>query len=58
MTARIWTRTAALAARHRLSAYDAVYLELAHRLRLPLATADRALLAAAPEAGVELLPAA
>ena len=33
--------------RHRLTAYDATYLELAIRLRLPLATKDRELLAAA-----------
>ena len=56
MTTRLWTAVASLAARHRLTAYDAVYLELALRLRLPLATADRALLAAAAEADVELLP--
>ncbi|MBW4035465.1 MAG: type II toxin-antitoxin system VapC family toxin [Proteobacteria bacterium] len=44
---RIWTETAALAAKHGLTAYDACYLELAVRLRLPLATADKALRAAA-----------
>lgn len=42
----------ALADRHRLSAYDAVYLELALRRRLPLATLDEALRAAMPAAGV------
>jgi predicted nucleic acid-binding protein len=42
----------ALAARHQLSAYDAVYLELALRRSLPLATLDGALLAAMPGAGV------
>jgi predicted nucleic acid-binding protein len=36
-----------------LSAYDAVYLETARRGRLPLATLDRRLLAAAKQAGVE-----
>jgi predicted nucleic acid-binding protein len=36
-----------------LSAYDAVYLETARRARLPLATLDRRLLAAAKQAGVE-----
>lgn len=41
-----------LAARHRLTAYDAVYLELAVRRTLPLVTFDSALLAAMPEAGV------
>ena len=40
--------------RHRLTAYDATYLELAIRLRLPLATKDRELLAAAPLVGVPL----
>jgi predicted nucleic acid-binding protein len=36
-----------LARRHRLTFYDAAYLELAMRLRLPLATLDVALAAAA-----------
>ena len=49
--------TAQLAEQHRLSAYDAAYLELALRLGLPLATADRALIAAAQAVGVPLLPA-
>jgi predicted nucleic acid-binding protein len=39
-----------------LSAYDAVYLDLARRERLPLATLDVLLRAAAAHAGVELLP--
>ena len=56
MAGRTWIDTARLAARHRLSAYDAVYLELAVRLRLPLATGDRNLAAAASEAGLSLLP--
>ena len=42
----------ALAAHHRLTAYDAAYLELALRRRLPLATLDAALLAALPAAGI------
>jgi len=37
-----------------LSAYDAVYLELSRRSRLPLATLDRALQRAASATGVEL----
>ena len=37
----------------RLSAYDAAYLEVARRERLPLATLDGALRAAAAHAGVE-----
>lgn len=38
-----------------LSAYDSVYLDLALRTRLPLATLDTALRKAAGKAGVELL---
>lgn len=38
-----------------LSAYNAVYLDLARRERLPLATLDDRLRAAAAHAGVELL---
>jgi predicted nucleic acid-binding protein len=41
-----------LATTHILSAYDAAYLELAIRRRLPLATLDEALLAAMALAGV------
>ncbi|MEN9888325.1 MAG: hypothetical protein RL559_362, partial [Pseudomonadota bacterium] len=44
----------ALAAEHALSAYDACYLELALRRTLPLATLDRALLAAMARCGVPL----
>ena len=40
---------------HRLTAYDAAYLELAQRRGLPLATKDRDLIAAAPIVGVPLL---
>jgi predicted nucleic acid-binding protein len=39
----------------RLSGYDAVYLDLARRERLPLATLDEELRAAARQAGVALL---
>lgn len=42
----------ALAADHALSAYDACYLELALRRRLPLATLDQDLLAAMQRSGV------
>jgi predicted nucleic acid-binding protein len=38
-----------------LTTYDAAYLDLAIRLRLPLATTDRALRAAAEAAGVSLI---
>ena len=40
-----------LAAKHKLSAYDAAYLELAVRRALPLATLDAALLKALRDAG-------
>jgi predicted nucleic acid-binding protein len=45
----------ALARTHRLTAYDAAYLELALRADAPLATLDRKLAAAARAAGVPLL---
>lgn len=41
-----------LAARHALTTYDAVYLELALRRKLPLATADAALKKAMKSVGV------
>ena len=44
----------ATARTHKLSAYDAVYLDLARREGLPLATLDQRLRAAAKTAGVEL----
>jgi predicted nucleic acid-binding protein len=40
---------------HRLTFYDAAYLELALRLSAPLATLDRALARAARAAAVPLL---
>ena len=43
-----------LAATHSLGAYDATYLELAQRRKLPLATLDRSLRLAAQAAGVAL----
>lgn len=46
---------ARLALAHDLSAYDAMYLDLALALRCPLATADARLAAAARRAGVEVL---
>ncbi len=51
-----WTTTARLAEQHRLTAYDATYLELAVRRGLPLASRDVALIAAARAVGVDLLP--
>ncbi len=50
-----WGATLSLASRHRLTLYDAAYLELAQRRRLPLATLDRELRAAATAEGVSLL---
>jgi predicted nucleic acid-binding protein len=50
-----WGKTLALAAQHRLTVYDAAYLELAGRRRLPLATLDRDLRVAAIAEGVILL---
>ena len=49
-----WHATLRLADAYGLTVYDAAYLELAQRRRLPLATLDKALLAAAPKAGVDL----
>jgi predicted nucleic acid-binding protein len=45
----------ALARRHRLTVYDASYLELALREALPLATLDGSLATAARQEGVEVL---
>ena len=50
---RVWGPALALASEHNLSVYDAMYLELALRMRLPLATLDRALAAAAQAAGLD-----
>lgn len=44
-----------LARRHRLTVYDAAYLELSQRKALPLATLDEALAAAARAEGVALV---
>jgi predicted nucleic acid-binding protein len=46
--------TLATAREYRLTAYDALYLEIALRQGLPLATPDRRLLAAATKAGVDV----
>jgi predicted nucleic acid-binding protein len=54
-TEQAWVATATLAARHRLTVYDPAYLELAHRLALPLATLDQELRNAAVALGVALL---
>lgn len=52
---RTWTDTIRLAREHRLTVYDAAYLELASRLSLPLATSDKRLGEAAERAGAALL---
>ena len=52
---RAWDATSKLASRHRLTIYDAAYLELALRRGLPLATLDQELRVAAKVEQVELL---
>lgn len=52
---RALTDSYKLANRHRLTLYDAAYLELALRRALPLATFDKALRGAAEAAGVVLV---
>jgi predicted nucleic acid-binding protein len=49
---RAWSDTLRLAREHRLTLYDAAYLELAVRRGLPLATLDRDLGRAAGESGM------
>jgi predicted nucleic acid-binding protein len=51
---RAWSDTLALAEAHRLTVYDAAYLELALRAGRPLATLDRELRDAAAARGVPL----
>jgi predicted nucleic acid-binding protein len=48
-------RVVAAAQHFELTAYDATYLETARELRLPLATLDRRLSAAAEKAGISLI---
>ena|ERR1700676_5426936 len=50
-----WTATVELAERLRLSVYDASYLELAMRRKLPLATLDHELIKAAKALGTIVL---
>ena len=52
-TSRTWDMSLELAHAHRLSVYDAMYLELAIRLRVPLATLDRTLRNAAQAVGID-----
>lgn len=53
-TARAWSNSFALGEHYGLTLYDAVYLELAIRRDLPLASFDRPLCNAARSAGVEV----
>jgi len=50
-----WGATAKLAIRHRLTLYDAAYLELARRRSLPLATLDQDLRTAAAAEDIVLI---
>jgi predicted nucleic acid-binding protein len=50
-----WTATARLVERYRLTLYDAAYLELAQRWKLPLATLDQDLIRAGKALGMTLL---
>lgn len=53
--AQVWVATQDLAERFRLTVYDAIYLELAHRRGLPLATLDQEMRTAAGALGVGVL---
>lgn len=55
MNTHSWSTILRLGERHRLTLYDAAYLELALRRRLPLATLDRELRAAAAVEKIALL---
>jgi predicted nucleic acid-binding protein len=50
-----WSVTVRLADQHKLTVYDAAYLELAQRRRLPLATLDTELRSAASAEDIDLL---
>jgi predicted nucleic acid-binding protein len=50
-----WGETLALADRFRMTVYDAAYVELAARRRLPLATLDAEMRAAGAALGLQLL---
>ena len=53
----VWQDTSMLADEHKLTAYDAAYLELAKRRRMPLATLDKALLKAANKENIQVMSA-
>lgn len=52
---RAWGATVILSMKHRLTPYDAAYLELAVRARMSLASFDRALVEAARRENIEVL---
>lgn len=52
--AQVFSAVRMLAVTHRLTAYDAAYLETAQRHRLPLATLDDELIRASQAAGVAI----
>lgn len=54
-TNQLWSATQRLAERFRLTVYDAIYLELAQRKTLALASLDKELCAAAVALGVPVL---
>lgn len=54
-SSRTWGEILGLARAHRLSTYDALYLDLAMRLGIPLATLDEDLRQAALRNGLELV---
>lgn len=54
-TQHAWHQTLSLARRHRLTVYDAAYLELALRSGVGLASKDRELLSAAAASGVDVI---
>ena len=50
-----WSAALHLAERHGLSVYDAAYLDIASRRKIPLATLDRELRDAASDEEIQLL---
>lgn len=52
---RVWSPVVETASTNGISIHDAMYVELAQRMRLPLATLDGELAQAAEAAGVEVL---
>lgn len=52
---QVWSTTIRISDRLGLTVYDATYVELALRLKLPLATLDREIIAAARPENIELI---